>query len=248
MTSRVARFGASREWRACGDALGSEAIAAVAPFPRSLQANTRDTDTLRGADVERALTCKKNLKRKNDALARCAPINLASHWFRGLPPPHNDARRRKRGFRPVVANLARHLARRCCRSRGPRGHARRIPSRSTSRNRQPRDAFSGDGFRSGGAISLHPPPTLPRLAMAFFGRVFNYVFNELLVDALANSKTFQRFAVRTDEGAAARGAAVGQNQQAHRRSPTSCEARLRLHANPLGASQGAGGGARATSG
>lgn len=35
--------------------------------------------------------------------------------------------------------------------------------------------------------------------MAFFGRVFNYVFNELLVDALANSKTFQRFAVRTDK-------------------------------------------------
>ena len=35
--------------------------------------------------------------------------------------------------------------------------------------------------------------------MAFFSRVMNYVFNELLVDALANSKTFQRFAVRTDK-------------------------------------------------
>ena len=35
--------------------------------------------------------------------------------------------------------------------------------------------------------------------MAFFSRVMNYVFNELLVDALANSKTFQRFAARTDK-------------------------------------------------
>jgi hypothetical protein len=35
--------------------------------------------------------------------------------------------------------------------------------------------------------------------MAFFGRVMNYVFNELLVDALANSRAFQRFAVRTDK-------------------------------------------------
>jgi hypothetical protein len=34
--------------------------------------------------------------------------------------------------------------------------------------------------------------------MSFFSRVFSYVFNELLVDVLANSKTFQRFAVRTD--------------------------------------------------
>ena len=35
--------------------------------------------------------------------------------------------------------------------------------------------------------------------MAFFSRLVNYVVNELLVDALANSKTFQRFAVRTDK-------------------------------------------------
>ena len=35
--------------------------------------------------------------------------------------------------------------------------------------------------------------------MAFFKGVMNYVFNELLVDALANSKSFQRFAVRTDK-------------------------------------------------
>ena len=31
-----------------------------------------------------------------------------------------------------------------------------------------------------------------------FGRVFGYVFNELLVSGLANSRTFQQFAVRTD--------------------------------------------------
>ena len=33
----------------------------------------------------------------------------------------------------------------------------------------------------------------------FFSGVFNYVFNELLVDTLANSRAFQRFAVRTDK-------------------------------------------------
>lgn len=32
-----------------------------------------------------------------------------------------------------------------------------------------------------------------------FGRVFGYVFNELLVSGLANSRTFQQFAVRTDK-------------------------------------------------
>lgn len=33
--------------------------------------------------------------------------------------------------------------------------------------------------------------------MSFFGRVMSYVFNEVLVNSLANSKTFQRFAVRS---------------------------------------------------
>lgn len=32
----------------------------------------------------------------------------------------------------------------------------------------------------------------------FFQRVANYVANEILIKGLANSKTFQRFAVRTD--------------------------------------------------
>ncbi|KAK9845061.1 hypothetical protein WJX74_010124 [Apatococcus lobatus] len=33
----------------------------------------------------------------------------------------------------------------------------------------------------------------------FFGRVFSYVFNELLVNTLANNRTFQRFAIRSSE-------------------------------------------------
>lgn len=37
------------------------------------------------------------------------------------------------------------------------------------------------------------------MSSGFFGRVFGYVFNELLVNGLANSRTFQQFAVRTDK-------------------------------------------------
>lgn len=33
--------------------------------------------------------------------------------------------------------------------------------------------------------------------MSFFGKVFSYVFNEALVNTLANSRVFQRFAVRS---------------------------------------------------
>jgi hypothetical protein len=35
-------------------------------------------------------------------------------------------------------------------------------------------------------------------AMSFVNRLFSYVFNELMVNALANSRTFQRFAVKSD--------------------------------------------------
>lgn len=35
--------------------------------------------------------------------------------------------------------------------------------------------------------------------MSFFGKVFSYVFNEALVNTLANSKAFQRFAVRSSK-------------------------------------------------
>ena len=34
--------------------------------------------------------------------------------------------------------------------------------------------------------------------MSFVNRLFSYVFNELMVNALANSRTFQRFAVKSD--------------------------------------------------
>ena len=45
-----------------------------------------------------------------------------------------------------------------------------------------------------------PRAAAPDARMAkFFSGVFNYVFNELLVDTLANSRAFQRFAVRTDK-------------------------------------------------
>ena len=37
------------------------------------------------------------------------------------------------------------------------------------------------------------------ILMSFVSRLANYVLNEFLVDALANSKTFQRFAVRADD-------------------------------------------------
>eukprot|EP00891_Asterochloris_glomerata_P009790 jgi/Astpho2/9790/Aster-03763 len=33
--------------------------------------------------------------------------------------------------------------------------------------------------------------------MSFFQRVFGYIFNEVLVNSLANSRTFQRFAIRS---------------------------------------------------
>lgn len=35
--------------------------------------------------------------------------------------------------------------------------------------------------------------------MAFFQRLFSYLVNEALVNGLANSRTFQRFAIRSNE-------------------------------------------------
>ena len=35
--------------------------------------------------------------------------------------------------------------------------------------------------------------------MSFFQRVFQYVFNEALVNGLANNRLFQRFAIRSNE-------------------------------------------------
>lgn len=45
------------------------------------------------------------------------------------------------------------------------------------------------------ALTRHPSP---RHVQSFFQRVMHYVINEVLVDSLANSKTFQRFAVRSN--------------------------------------------------
>ena len=54
--------------------------------------------------------------------------------------------------------------------------------------------------QSPGARRSVPRAAAPDARMAkFFSGVFNYVFNELLVDTLANSRAFQRFAVRTDK-------------------------------------------------
>mmetsp|Transcript_41106 Transcript_41106/g.78494 ORF Transcript_41106/g.78494 Transcript_41106/m.78494 type:complete len:82 (+) Transcript_41106:83-328(+) len=35
--------------------------------------------------------------------------------------------------------------------------------------------------------------------MAFFQRIFSYVINEVIVDTLANNRSFQRFAIRTNK-------------------------------------------------
>ena len=35
--------------------------------------------------------------------------------------------------------------------------------------------------------------------MSFFQRVFSYVFNEALVNGLANNRIFQRFAIKSNE-------------------------------------------------
>lgn len=35
--------------------------------------------------------------------------------------------------------------------------------------------------------------------MSFFQRVISYVINEVVVNGLANSRTFQRFAIRSNE-------------------------------------------------
>ena len=57
-----------------------------------------------------------------------------------------------------------------------------------------------NGRQSPGARRSAPRAAAPDARMAkFFSGVFNYVFNELLVDTLANSRAFQRFAVRTDK-------------------------------------------------
>ena len=52
--------------------------------------------------------------------------------------------------------------------------------------------------------------------MSFVNRLFSYVFDELMVNALANSRTFQRFAVRSD--AFVKDAAKGETMEAAKRA------------------------------
>lgn len=83
--------------------------------------------------------------------------------------------------------------------------------------------------------------------MAFFSRVMNYVFNELLVDALANSKTFQRFAVRTDK-ALREAQASGKISKLADAPTEAAKTMSEFFALGVGDGQGGGGGARAESG
>ena len=52
-------------------------------------------------------------------------------------------------------------------------------------------------FRDSLTVGTSAPLYTPAGYMAFFQRVLSYVFNEVLVNTLANSKAFQRFAVKT---------------------------------------------------
>jgi hypothetical protein len=59
--------------------------------------------------------------------------------------------------------------------------------------------------------------------MSFVNRLFSYVFNELMVNTLANSRTFQRFAVKSD--AMMREAAKGDAAKVFRESQEAVRAR-----------------------
>ena len=59
--------------------------------------------------------------------------------------------------------------------------------------------------------------------MSFVNRLFSYVFNELMVNTLANSRTFQRFAVKSD--AMMREAAKGDAAKVLRESQEAVRAR-----------------------
>jgi hypothetical protein len=59
--------------------------------------------------------------------------------------------------------------------------------------------------------------------MSFVNRLFSYVFNELMVNTLANSRTFQRFAVKSD--AMMREAASGDAAKVFRESQAAVRAR-----------------------
>ena len=75
-------------------------------------------------------------------------------------------------------------------------------------------------------------------AMSFANRLFSYVFNELMVNALANSRTFQRFAVRSD--AFMKEAAKGETVEAAKRAAE--EAKRSAEAMARGVFDGRSGG------
>lgn len=74
--------------------------------------------------------------------------------------------------------------------------------------------------------------------MSFANRLFSYVFNELMVNALANSRTFQRFAVRSD--AFMKEAVKGETVEAAKRAAE--EAKRRAEAMARGVFDGRSGG------
>ena len=84
--------------------------------------------------------------------------------------------------------------------------------------------------------------------MSFVNRLFSYVFDELMVNALANSRTFQRFAVRSD--AFVKDAAKGETMEAAKRAAEEASRRAEAAARTVfeqgrsGGSSGGGKGSR----
>ncbi len=82
-------------------------------------------------------------------------------------------------------------------------------------------------------------------AMSFVNRLFSYVFDELMVNALANSRTFQRFAVRSD--AFVKDAAKGETMEAAKRAAEEASRRAEAAARTVfeqGRSGGSSGGGK----
>ena len=75
--------------------------------------------------------------------------------------------------------------------------------------------------------------------MSFVNRLFSYVFDELMVNALANSRTFQRFAVRSD--AFVKDAAKGETMEAAKRAAEEASRRAEAAARTV-FEQGRSGG------
>ena len=81
--------------------------------------------------------------------------------------------------------------------------------------------------------------------MSFVNRLFSYVFDELMVNALANSRTFQRFAVRSD--AFVKDAAKGETMEAAKRAAEEASRRAEAAARTVfepGRSGGSSGGGK----